>query len=429
MNSTDVTGLARRGCGGAQAALAAVLLACVGPVAGAGCGKVKSPAADGGGAGIDAAASADAAPADPCGPGANPTYDQAWQCLNTAICGLFSRCGLPTLQEDCERVAPYEFFVFDQNDHISQEIIRQQIAAGVTAFHPENLADCIANLGEATCQDLQTDVDFNVLCPIFTGTVADGDPCVLGTECATRGARCAGDALCQQNDVCCMHMCTPPVALNGDCSGGERCESGAHCVSGVCQSGELGSPCSLLGDCDPAFWCDPDKKQCQADVAAGGPCTNDDQCPPPQTCLGENLSGAGSMGTCGRADQVNDSCDGTCFGFACYQPDPSMLGTCLAVAGDGESCANVPCLGGFKCDATRHCVRKGDVGDSCASTSDDCRPGLFCSTDVTPGNQGMCTAPQAAGKSCTDKSQCQSDLCSGGAAAPGQCQAFPDCYP
>ena len=426
MNSTDVTGFARPWCGRAQAAVWTLLLLAAGAFTTTGCGKVKSPAADSGASPVDASG-ADAAPDDPCGPGGHPTYDQAWQCLDTTICTLFSRCQIPTLQEDCEQRAPYEFSLFDRDDLISEQIIRQQIAAGVTEFHPDNLADCIANIEGADCQQIETDLDFSTLCPIFTGTVADGDPCVLGTECATAGARCEGSALCQQNDVCCMRKCTPPVAVGGDCSGGERCASGGHCVNGACTAGEMSDPCNGDGDCDPGFWCDTAQNSCKPDVADGAPCSGDAQCPSPQTCLGNNLSG-GTMGTCGRSDEVNDSCDGMCSGFACYQPDPAQLGTCLTVAAEGESCANVPCLGGLSCDGTRHCVRNGDVGASCATTA-DCRGALFCSTDVTPGNQGMCTAPQAASKACTSDNQCQSDICSGSAAAPGSCKAFPDCYP
>jgi len=403
-------------------ALAALLAA-------AACGSVERRAADGGAEVIDGGAPGqdggdpiDAGIPSACQPGGDPSYDEAWDCARDAFCRLFARCLNPIELEDCRRF-PVE--MFGAPDAIQIERLREAIDQGTAVYHPDRVAACLTATDELECASFgQSTLQFIDLCPIFTGTVADGDTCYTSIECDTPGAVCGGPTVCEAGDVCCELTCVPPADLLGACADDVACSPGLFCVEGVCRSGDTGSACTNSSQCDQSYWCDTDT--CQPDVGPGAPCVEDEQCPSPESCLGDDLEG-GTGGTCGRTDGLGDACDTTCFGFPCLQVMPTVLGECVEPAGENESCAEVACHASFDCsDGDELCVPMGGLGAPCTGTSGQCRIGHFCDTEVNGVPEGECDLPRPAGASCIADRHCASGICNEIAL---MCEDFPGCFP
>jgi hypothetical protein len=356
-----------------------------------------------------------------CMPGGAPSHEEAWDCLEAAACRLRSRCLAPEEPDDCRA----QLSLHGEPDRRAIERLRDGVAAGVVVYHGDRVAACVAGIDELACAAFaQSSTPLLEPCPIFTGTVPDGGDCRHPVECASPGAVCAGGAACDTDDPCCAHRCIAPAPDGGDCSGDAPCAPGSHCVDGACRTGEAGSPCAIGSplDCDVDHWCDGGT--CSADARPGARCTADEECPPPETCLGDDLAGS-PAGTCGRSDRAGDGCDGFCFGLACEQPDDGALGACVPYAAGGESCAAIPCRPAFTCDDRRLCAPRGEAGDPCTASIPDCRDALLCDTEIRGAPGGQCVPPQEDGDACAAGDDCESTLCD---PILLECEAFPDCY-
>lgn len=397
----------------------------------AGCGKIKEVNSDAGPE-PDAMPEADAAPPDPCAEGGEPTFEEAVTCVKSEICELFSRCFAPFEEGQCDENVP--FTLFGERSQFNEHAIAEAIEAGIIEFDPAGVAACLAFFRETSCADFaQLSGQLTDFCPVLSGTVADGDDCVIDYECATPHAVCSEVTKCDVEDYCCVRGCVAPSPVDGPCDDSEdalRCEPGDHCVFEVCRNGEDSAQCSLNSDCDLGLWCEDGS--CRPEVASGAECYNDEQCPGPETCLGNNLEGGKIAWVCGRSDREGDRCDGSCNGFDCDQPSQSELGTCVPyLQEEGADCSVRNCaLPSWTCDnGADQCVPRIGVGEVCsASVTEQCQFGLICTRFITGEPTGVCTGPQADGERCDDDDECRSGVCSGGGPDEQTCQPYPGCY-
>jgi hypothetical protein len=394
----------------------------------AACGDINEVSSDGAPPGPDAAPEADAAPPGPCEPGGEPTYDEAYDCLIEAGCSLVTRCFLPYTVEQCKNL---DLEIYDQDVYLHREAVRQGIAEGTIEFHPEEVAACFAAVTGKECTFIGehggSDFEIGDLCPgVLVGTVAAEGACFTGTECAPAGSECVLSPDCS-GSACCPGTCLAP-ADDGESCDGLPCGLGSHCVGGICHSGEEDEPCGNINDCDEGFYCNGEG--CVPELESGATCGFNEECPGPEICL---IPPDSKSGTCARVDQEGAPCNEECMGLQCDQPDPLVLGTCVAyLAVVGAECCRLTCSFGFVWDrGADQCVPLGEVGAECTDTFDDCVPGLFCDIDITGIEPGHCAARLPDDEPCTSEDQCQSGICDTIAPTfgtlPRVCLAFPDC--
>ena len=227
------------------------------------------------------------------------------------------------------------------------------------------------------------------------GTLAEGEPCVTGIQCASR--LCSGNT-----DLC--GSCLPSAAL------GEPCDDAVQCVPGLrCDYTDLVCVPEITGETDPVAVgteCNPSSSvcypnDCRADDAGvyrcqpyptlGQDCSDpltcafgDSYCDITQVCLALPVAGepCGVDGFTGVAQWCAD-------GFACDGSDPAL---CVAIPGLGEPCQGV-CLEDLSCacsDAacsSEICQRPRFQGETCTPPQDVCIGG-----DCVDGS---CVVPEA----------------------------------
>lgn len=399
----------------------------------AACGKIKGGASDAA-PGPDAT-TYDAAPPDPCAEGSSPTFEEGLTCLSTAFCGVFSRCFAPI---DADLCTTFPFTPFGDNGNFMRYALADAIQAGRVNYDPAGVRTCLDFIEGLSCAELnEVPGEFLDHCPILSGTVADGDDCILDQECATPHALCNEVTKCGPG-YCCVKGCTPPAALNETCIEGEKeCEPGSYCVYDgegyICASGDVDARCQFNGDCETENYCEDVSDSCKPEVASGAPCVQDEQCPGAETCIGNDLAPALGVGaTCGRSDREGDMCDGQCFGFYCDQPDPSALGTCVPyLQEEGADCSSLRCAEfGWACDrAADQCVPRPRLGEPCNDDTDvgECGFGLFCTSEITGDPEGVCATQLPDSEPCTSPRQCDSGICDG-PEGDTTCQPYPGCY-
>ena len=260
----------------------------------------------------------------------------------------------------------------------------------------------------------------------FAGTIGDGKACRADIECSSPGAHC--QRAC--SDACCEGVCAPAFKLGENCTDLHSCEPGLQCHT-VCLAGDIDSPCASDRDCDQNAWCDlRGSRTCKADLPAGAVCEQVLQCSGETSCVGVGVTGV--QPTCGRINKPGDACDFYCLGGLYCAFSGSGLGACTRLPALGESCsALIPCSGAnVICDGAK-CVARTDEGKPCTTTpagATTCQAGMFC-TDELGAASPVCASRQADGQPCNRPQQCQSFLCSGTKAAPGQCLAWRDSCP
>lgn len=411
-------------CGLLTASLGVVVAACDGGSSGAADGGPPVDAAP-----LDAAA-ADAGPAGPCAPGADPTLDEALTCLKRAWCRHSSRCYFPVDEEFCLRHHDFGAALNSgRHRRIEPALIEEAVAAGVVLYHPEEVAPCIAYYDQKVCFPGRKDQFLYDVCPIFSGTRADGETCLIDPECAGADSFCLNDPACNEIDACCERTCSPPAGIGEFCDWdyiGMRCESGARCANHggdtLCVSGDLDTDCVRDEECDPGLYCDPVSDRCKPEVASGGSCTYIFQCPDDEQCIPDS---SGESGTCGRVDYAGAPCVGPCHGFDCV--GTGAVGTCVPYGDEeGADCSEVECnILDFSCDYDiDQCVARPTLGETCDGT---CRGNLVCKGGPPANPTGICSEPLIDGEPCQLSDHCRSGICDGEPDAL-TCRPYPGCY-
>lgn len=224
------------------------------------------------------------------------------------------------------------------------------------------------------------------------------------------------------------------------CSTNADCDAGEACTDGVCAPAR----CTTNADCADGLACDVASGQCVVP-----PCTNDDQCPGAQVCIGgacifdadcatclpcmsaDDCGGTeflcagpegGGEGICTKLCGTDADCpgDSQCWGFEgeefqlCLNPDANRIGICPAsyvCTGGSNPCDGVTCSGGEVCNpASGAC--EGQGCEVCAPCDDpsDCPTGacydigepvgacmVECRSDADCPTATACTAVELVG--------------------------------
>lgn len=221
------------------------------------------------------------------------------------------------------------------------------------------------------------------------GTLADGEACVTGIQCASR--------LCSGSTELCG-SCTPSADLGEPCDDalGPSCVPGLLCdpTDLVCFAPSPGDPMDLGDECEPtASNCYPN--DCRADDAGVYRCqpypTLGQDCSEPLTCaFGDSYCDLTQV--CLEFPAAGDPCGVDGFtgmaqwcakGLVCDRTSEPAF--CRALPGAGEPCDGV-CQDGLICNS-QVCQRPRFFGETCNPPQDGCIGG-----DCV---EGTCVVPEA----------------------------------
>jgi len=231
------------------------------------------------------------------------------------------------------------------------------------------------------------------------GTLADGEACISGIQCASR--------LCSVGESACG-SCLPSAELGEACDDalGPQCTPGLGCdpTALVCVALETGAgvnPLEIGDECDPTRSdCSPN--DCRLDDAAVYRCqpypTLGQDCSDPLTCaFGDSYCDITQV--CLALPAAGESCGVDAFtGLAQWCADGAFCdrnqypALCVATPGLGEPCDGA-CQEDLGCNctddacATRVCQRPRFHGQSCAVPEDTCILGECLA--------GSCVVPEA----------------------------------
>jgi hypothetical protein len=274
--------------------------------------------------------------------------------------------------------------------------LRDSIDRGRIELHAESLERCYADTRAQGC-GIQTQRLPASCQSALKGTVAEGDTCTTGADCAGQAfcptsacprvcsARhaaaesCSRDEECKSGLICVQSKCAEPAAVGDACGGttGAVCALGTSCLgstaeaAGQCatnasvQVGAVGEVCTPGGTlCQEGLSCAYDGDQgfnCQAAVAAGEPChlALPTMCPSSQYCTAEDVTTDGrcaALPVDGEPCVLGSECAG---GHVCLQAGSEAV-VCRRVRDLGETCeVDAMCRSGRcaqgKCAATEVC--------------------------------------------------------------------------
>jgi hypothetical protein len=236
---------------------------------------------------------------------------------------------------------------------------------------------------------------------------ADGQPCLVPADCASRFCSAGTCAACTQNADCTgdefcadTKACTPKKALGVACGSDPECEKGA-CADGVCCDAKCDGPChecaSKPGTCQNVL-------DGLEDPAC--PATKQATCGTTGKCLGGACAkypkGAFCSVDCVSGTQKKTNCDGA---GACVEPGATI--TCAPYVCAGTVCAtscstDAGCVPSRYCDQSGVCLPKKAKGSVCATTP-ECQVGLsctggFCCTEAACGAGATCATGSCACK-------------------------------
>lgn len=316
--------------------------------------------------------------------------------LAAAVCAALLEClGEQKLRAFVDSEVCEDRFAaaFAQSDFST---LNDSIARGRVELHADALSRCYADTRALGCA-IQTERLPASCQAAIRGTVAEGDTCTSGADCAGQAfcptsacprvctarsaaaGSCTRDEECQAGLICVQNKCAEPAALGTPCGGttGAVCALGTSCVgstteaAGQCQTnasvqvGALGEVCTPGGAlCREGLSCAYDGAQgfnCQAAVAAGEPChlALPTQCPTAQYCTAEDVTTEGRCAALpveGQACVLGSECAG---GHVCLSADDDNV-VCRRVRDLGETCeVDAMCRSGRcaqgKCAATEVC--------------------------------------------------------------------------
>lgn len=294
------------------------------------------------------------------GSGGSIPPDELGEALIDALCGRFVRCGVIEDQAAC-------LDLFGGQIDTSIVELENAIANGTVLYDGVATARCLDAFEQQSCDETSESVrvEPQACDDAIRGTVADGGGCFIATQCISRECNipsCPG--------ACCEGTCDPTVA---------EAQLGESCVTALCAEGAFCNGTDV----------------CEALLAAGQPCTGDNECGYGLNCPNTNL--------CADAPNLGDPCpDGGCadLGTSCSS---SMV--CVAGARRGEACpVGTGCVGPSICNTTtRICEAPPAIGQPCQF---QCESGAFC--DQTTN---LCTADKADGAACNGDNECASRFC------------------
>lgn len=297
----------------------------------------------------------------PAGPGPIPIEALRAE-YTVASCELQVRCGLMPDKETCLRLD-------DADPGLAQRVA--SVVFGRLRYDPAAARACVEATRSHGCTTLLSEQRaLEAACDgIFSGGLAEGDPCLVDDECS--GKSSCDRSLCDAQ--CCLGACAPepaPAPVGGDCSRGP-CVDEAYCES---EGGEGGGG----GSAPTAASCQPRNENGQA-------CEASDACKDGQRC---------AEGKCYILSREGEACnpnlDVACLSFNNWC-DPAAM-KCGKLPGPGEACAkNERCQGFAYCDAGT-CRARPVENEPCPVDGPACLGDLRCEMDVcvAPPDQTVC---------------------------------------
>jgi hypothetical protein len=238
-----------------------------------------------------------------------------------------------------------------------EQFCPDQYSAPGTTASPSDVKACAEATSDLTCGQFLTGV-LPPACQVPAGSESMGAPCEYSGQCssgfcsvasgfcgtcqvgASIGQACESMFGCTSGLVCAntscpidggpcagaLHpICFKPRGEGGECDNNPDCEPPLICVGGACTSLlPEGSPCDG-GGCDitEALYC--------AAKADGGA----------QTCVQATFVAAGAECNSTTSPPTLCGASGSCQSVT---GAAASVGTCVAAAADGQSCANAQCL-------------------------------------------------------------------------------------
>lgn len=279
-----------------------------------------------------------------------------------ARCALRSNCSLP------DGVTGVGSSVVELYGDMATCLTREALsctnglAAPQTGNGPRAVQMCVGAFMTYSCMDLFDNLPPMVCTPV--GSRASGAPCTFDAQCQT--GSCNGI----RNDAC--GTCGDPPGLGDDCSV-TACARGARCLG-------AGKGCAALTSsnepCDDSHPCDRGLSCVVAEGASAGVCETAGTrvgvacggkmpgCDATRglSCAGEAgvktcqpVGAAGPGMACGR---LGDGSRIACAAGTCVVPAGADLGSCVALAADGDPCDTAA---GPDCMAPARCVTDGDA--------------------------------------------------------------------
>lgn len=206
---------------------------------------------------------------------------------------------------------------------------------------------CTADLAGASCDDLLAR-NLPQSCQTVAGTLADGAACGADAQCKGRLCRLADNSNCG--------ACSSVVAAGGACTDSNQCDKALVCANSLCVAyGAAGASCDTNHPCKPTLSCTGGT--CAVPGEAGATCPGIGTagcdllkgffCNQQSVCATIGVSNAG--GQCGLVNGVYTTCSG---GGLCKGAVGLTPGTCVAPAADGATCDDAngpPCLAPASC--------------------------------------------------------------------------------
>lgn len=236
---------------------------------------------------------------------------------------------------------------------------------GTIRVDPSVVSGCVSRLKDVSqCGALAVLSGANPLgslCPgLVQGRVAVGAACTTPFECVD-GAFCNLEGGCPG-------VCVALSAAGETCLGDDRpCAAGLACDDGTCETAPRKGESCTGGECDTGFVCIDDV--CAALVPAG---------------------------TAGKCGMVETTVGAMCpIDTECVLDADSITGSCVPLAGLGESCDTRDCASGLKCGGDTTCKAETTVSFTPLADGSACGSGLFCASGIC--HDGKCAKPTDAG--------------------------------
>jgi hypothetical protein len=292
-----------------------------------------------------------------------------------------------------------------------------------------------------------------LLASLLAGLVVAGGGCEIGIgdgvgafECIQGPAVCPGTEVCDPVSHQCVASCT-----ESNCSAGLECDPGSGlCIASEAGPGDDAAPDSMMvvdssmadTTMPPADTGSPTETgSCRvATCPCSGAASCDSAICADQITVGMGLYvAAGSQSFCTATCCTSADCPA---GTVCFATDIGG-NYCVAPGWLSRSASLGAGLGGASCQSGRDC-RSGlcngqYCADVCCSTNGsntECSGGTTCRFETFPGaatfdKNSVAWCGDAGtgqnGETCTHDSDCESELCNGGAGCSNACRNTPDC--
>jgi len=308
--------------------------------------------------------------------GINPvTVDDYEDCRFQRFCEFLVRCdafGSYSSVSDC--LENHDDSTFGSIGYI-RNALKEASAAGRVSLNSDAFEGCVRRLADdSTCYS----GGYPDCLARWTGNVPNGGACQIDMECSPEGSRCIRDC----SDQCCTGVCRASAQLAEQCGVEQPCAAGLHCspVDGSfqCISGDIGTPCYSVIDCDIDSWCQDGT--CVPDLPTGSSCTLLAACNGVDQCVGAFVL---EDPRCEPSISEGDRCDFNCLGSLWCDLSQGPVGVCRALPTLGEDCSGARrCASSdLYCAPSRRCELRHSEGSLCRD--EGCEQGTICTSTTS----------------------------------------------